>query len=96
MKALKVLNFRLKDLQYVFNMYRSTQCHKDILDTEEAILELESFIDRRCDECEFYNSTFPSGIDRDEPLCSCQDSNCCGSFVNSDFNCKYHKLKEIK
>lgn len=52
MLALKILNERLADLERIQKMYQSTQVQNDILETKEAIAELEILISKNnCDGC---------------------------------------------
>lgn len=76
LKAFKILNERLADLERIQKMYQSTQVQNDILETKEAIAELENLISKNsCDGCIDY------GID----FCG---FNYCKEFEkNSDFIC---------
>lgn len=51
MLALKILNERLADLEHIQKMYQSTQVQNDILETKEAIEELESLQSKSCSGC---------------------------------------------
>lgn len=51
MLALKILNERLADLERIQKMYQSTQVQNDILETKEAIEELESLQSKSCSGC---------------------------------------------
>ena len=51
MLALKILNERLVDLERIFKMYQSTEVQNDILETKEAITELEALQSRICKTC---------------------------------------------
>ena len=85
--TLKILNERLKDLKHIQTRYQSTEVHRDILETEAAIEELEILISKNnCDGCIDY------GVD------NCGFGYCKEFEKNSDFICariaKDNYLKE--
>lgn len=76
MTALKILNERLADLERIFKMYQSTQVQNDIIETKEAIKELENIISKNsCEGC----------IDYSVDICGF--SYCREFEKNSDFIC---------
>lgn len=42
-----------------------------------------------CLNCKYYDTTFPSGVERDEPQCLQQQSCCCCRSITRDFGCKF-------
>jgi hypothetical protein len=62
---------------------------------EIANLKAELLKHKSCETCEYYCDTFPgTNVERSEPICLSQDSNCFNNFVNRDFYCKYYEPKD--
>lgn len=55
---------------------------------------IDYFENRTCESCVYYSQTFNDGVERSDPICTCQDSNCNDIFVNRDFCCNRYEPKD--
>ena len=75
-----------------YNVY-----HPLDIDVDDVINKVfDYFKNRTCESCKHYQQYWDGAYERSESICLCQDSNCCGNFVNRDFCCNRYEPKEIK
>lgn len=84
------------------NVQYNNYCHNEVFEIVNSLYGFEKAnkivlaLDDEdvCLNCVHYDTTFPSGVERDEPQCLNQHSCCCGQAVTKDYGCKFFKSEK--